>query len=73
MGNTYILINKRKIAIPVGPKDDPIDGLDKVFDRGIMPPAYQKDIFVQCNPDSSPLSCDIARAIISTIRFACAS
>ena len=71
MNNAYILINKGKITIPVGSKYDPVAGLDKVFDGGIIPPAYQKDIFVQCTPASSMLSCDIARAIVSTIRFAC--
>ena len=72
MTSVYISINKAKILIPVGSSDDPIVGLDKVFARGIIPPAYQKDIFVQYGTDSSMLSCDIARAIISTIRFACA-
>lgn len=66
----YIVINKDKVTIPVGPQDDPVLGLDKIFAGGILPPAYQIDIFTLCSRDSSLLSCDIARAVVLTIRFA---
>ncbi|OHA47289.1 MAG: hypothetical protein A3A80_00100 [Candidatus Terrybacteria bacterium RIFCSPLOWO2_01_FULL_44_24] len=70
MHNAYIVINKGKTLIPVGPGKDAVGALDRVVANSIIPPACLKEAFVACWKDSSLLSCDIAEAIVSTIRFA---